>query len=138
MCGLADAYDLLTTTTPHHAAALPQEALAMIFQGADSEYPRTLVERFTRLLGIYPVGAFVKLKSNESGIVIRTNRSNLLLPVVLVLIDKKGRLLEKPFVRDLSAGSLHPADRVHFKIDQSLDPFQCSIDPARYFTPVAG
>ena len=137
MCGLADTYDLLTMTTSYRAAVLPQEALAMIFQGADTEYPRTLVERFTRLLGIYPVGACVKLKSNESGMVIRTNRSNLLLPVVLILIDKKGRLLKKPFVRDLSAGSSHEADHGHFKIEQSIDPFQYAIEPARYFRAVA-
>ena len=32
------------------------------------------MEHFTRLMGIYPVGSFVKLESGEMGLVIRINR----------------------------------------------------------------
>ena len=137
MCALTDVYDLLTSRTPYHAGCIPQEALARIFQRADDEYPRPLVEQFARLLGIYPVGSFISLKSGEKGLVIRTNRLTLLAPVVVILIDGHGRHLEKPFVRDLSKGSTHPADVQRYKIECSLDPAGYGIFPSRYFKTVA-
>jgi HD-GYP domain-containing protein (c-di-GMP phosphodiesterase class II) len=137
ICAITDEYDLLTTPTPYHAANTPQEALARIFHRADDEYPRPLVERFARLLGIYPVGSFVNLKSGEKGLVIRVNRAALLTPVVVILIDGQGRHLENPFVRDLSKGSTHPSDSMHYKIECSLDPVAYGIFPGRYFKTVA-
>ncbi|MBN1127736.1 MAG: DUF3391 domain-containing protein [Chitinispirillaceae bacterium] len=137
MCALADEYDLLTTGTPYHDSCIPQEALATIFQRADDDYPRSLVEQFARLLGIYPVGSFVGLKSGEKGLVIRINRTSLLTPVMVVLIDRKGGKLERPFVRDLSKGSAHPADHLHYTIDGSLDPAGYDIFPSRCFKAVA-
>ena len=137
MCALADVYDLLTSHTPYQTGCIPQEALARIFQSADHDYPRPLVEQFARLLGIYPVGSFVSLKSGEKGLVIRINRSTLLSPVVVILVDGHGRHLEKPFVRDLSKGSTHPTDLLHFKIECSLDPTGYGIFPSRYFKAVA-
>jgi HD-GYP domain-containing protein (c-di-GMP phosphodiesterase class II) len=134
---LADTYDLLTLQTPFTSTCIPQEALARIFCSADEEYPRPLVEQFARLLGIYPVGSFVNLKSGEKGLVIRVNRTSLLTPVVVILIDEQGKRLEKPFIRDLSKGSTHPADFLHYKIECSLDPTGFGIFPARYFKAVA-
>jgi putative nucleotidyltransferase with HDIG domain len=137
MCALTDVYDLLTSHTPYHAGCIPQEALARIFQCADVEYPRPLVEQFARLLGIYPVGSFISLKSGEKGLVIRINRSALLVPVVVILVDSHGRHIEKPFVRDLSKGSTHPDDALRYKIECSLDPAGYGIFPSHYFKAVA-
>ena len=137
MCALTDVYDLLTSHTPYQAGYIPQEALARIFQCADHDYPRPLVEQFARLLGIYPVGSFVSLKSGEKGLVIRINRSMLLSPVVVILVDGHGHHLEKPFIRDLSKGSTHPTDFLHYKIECSLDPSGYGIFPSQYFKAVA-
>jgi putative nucleotidyltransferase with HDIG domain len=139
MCALADRYDLLTTKTPFHHACIPQEALARIFRSVeDGEYPRLLVEQFTRLLGIYPIGSFVKLQSGEKGMVIRIHRSSLLTPVVLILFNKQGKRLEKPFVRDLLAGSAHSAGHIQYKVEVSLDPQAMHFNPAQLFSAIAG
>ncbi|MCX7725259.1 MAG: HD-GYP domain-containing protein [Chitinispirillaceae bacterium] len=102
ICAVADVYDLLTTHGIHQRDYIPQEALALIFQGADIEYPRLLVEHFTKLLGIYPVGSFVKLDSGEMGVVIKNNRDKLLKPVVKILFSKDGKKLETPYIKDLA------------------------------------
>jgi hypothetical protein len=69
--------------------------------------------------------------------VIRVNRDSLLTPVVVVLINKLGRKLVKPFVRDLSKGSAHPSDHLGYKVDCSLDPAVYTIFPSWYFKAVA-
>lgn len=129
LCAIADVYDKLTTSGALHRACLPQEALALIFQGADEEYPRRLVEHFTKLLGIYPVGSFVKLESGEMGLVVKVNRSHLLSPQLVMLFDNGGRRIEERYIRDLSKWNKE-SDRDLWKITCSLDPLNFGINPA--------
>lgn len=119
MCAISDIYESLTSGTSFQKSCLPQEALALIFQGAEEEYPRQLVEYFTKMLGIYPVGSFVRLASGEMGLVIKVNRNSLLNPNVVLLFDADGGRIASPFVRDLSKVQNH-SDK--WKIECSLDP----------------
>jgi putative nucleotidyltransferase with HDIG domain len=128
---IADVYDALTTDKPYRPAFLPQEALALIFQGSDEEFPRDFVEHFAKLLGIYPVGSFVKLDSGEMGVVIRINRDRLLEPTVMVLFDPKGRLLETPRVRDLAHSNRTREAAEIRRIQRSLNPKEYGIDPSK-------
>ncbi len=131
LCAIADVYDRLTTAAPSKRACLPQEALALIFQGADEEYPRTLVEHFTKLMGIYPVGSFVKLESGEMGLVVKINRDHLLSPQVVMLFDRGGRKIENLQVRDLSRKKESESEA--WKISCSMDPANFGINPADIF-----
>lgn len=131
LCAIADVYDRLTTPGPAQRGCLPQEALALIFQGADEQYPRELVEYFTRLMGIYPVGSFVKLESGEMGLVIKVNREHLLSPQLVMLFDKGGRRIEKLQIRDLSINE--ESEREFWKVSCSLDPANFGINPADFF-----
>jgi HD-GYP domain-containing protein (c-di-GMP phosphodiesterase class II) len=125
ICALADVYDSLTSETTCRKPCLPQEALALIFQGADEEYPRVLVEQFTKMLGIYPVGSFVKLLSGEMGIVVKVNRTSLLTPCVMLLFDAAGKKIATPCIRDLSTRS---NENESWKIECSLNPEHFQID----------
>lgn len=129
VCAIADMYDSLTTHGVNHHVCLPQEALALVFQGSDVEYPRLLVEHFTKLLGIYPVGSFVKLDSGEMGVVVKINRHALLTPHVKILFDRQGTQIEKPFTLDLSDAEKGWTDQPA-KITNSLDPHSFQIDPS--------
>lgn len=126
LCTVCDMYDNLTTEKGNRKACLPQEALALIYQGAGEEYPRDLIERFTKLLGIYPVGSFVKLESGEMGIVTKTNEQKLLFPQVLILFNPQGQRLKSPFLRDISEINRQHDDK---RIKASLDPQLFKIDP---------
>ena len=118
---VADVYDALTSDRSYKKAWTPQKALALIFSGAESDYSRKIVENFTKHLGIYPVGSFVRLVSGELGVVIRTDRGNLLNPVVLMLYDRQGRRLARPVEYDLSSYAGRP-DRADYRIVISVDP----------------
>jgi putative nucleotidyltransferase with HDIG domain len=131
MCALADVYDKLTSNGMNHKPCLPQEALALIFQGADLEYPRRIVEFFTKLLGIYPVGSFVKLESGEMGIVIKINREKLLAPQLFMLFDTGGTRLARPYLRNLSELK-QEKDRELWRISSSIDPSAFAINPAEF------
>ncbi len=121
MSAVADVYDALTSDRVYKAAWTPQKALALIFKGCDTEYSRRIVELFTKHMGVYPVGSFVKLSNGELGVVIRIDREKLLRPVVLVLFDKNGTRLRVPKKIDLWE-ERNIEKRKQVKIEISLNP----------------
>jgi putative nucleotidyltransferase with HDIG domain len=130
---VADVYDALTSNRVYRAAWPPQKALAMIFQGADEDYSRRIVELFTRQLGIYPAGSFVRLVSGAMGVVTKVDRGNLLAPRIVVLFDEKGKRLDKPVEWDLSKKQ-NGSDGRKYHVEISLNPKAYRVDVGTYIT----
>lgn len=133
MAAVADVYDALTSNRVYRAAWPPQRALALIFKGADEDYSRRIVERFTKHLGIYPVGSFVRLVSGAMAIVVRVDRGNLLAPTVVVIFDEAGTRLEKPYECELSQVQKGP-DGHKYHVEISLNPKAYRVDVAQYLS----
>jgi len=128
---IADVYDALTSERVYKAALTPQKALAMIFRNSDKEYSNKIVEQFTRLMGIYPVGSFVKLTTGEMGVVVRMDREALLAPSVLILFDRMGNRLKEPHTMESLNRQAGKQGEVH-KIEMSLNPAAFNIDVGEY------
>ena len=131
IAAVADVYDALTSNRVYRAAWTPQKALAVIFQGCDEEYSRDIVERFTKQMGIYPVGSFVRLASGEMGVVVRVDKGQLLAPVVLVLFDSSGKRRTRPVEYDLSKKQKEN-DGGGYTVDVSLNPRAYGVDVAEF------
>jgi putative nucleotidyltransferase with HDIG domain len=128
---VADVYDALTSNRVYRTAWPPQKALALIFQGADDDYSRRIVELFTRHLGIYPAGSFVRLASGAMGVVIKVDHGNLLAPKIVVLFDEYGKRLDKPMEWDL-AEKQKGTDGKNFHVEISLNPKAFRVDVGMY------
>lgn len=128
ICAISDTYDTLTSDVGYRKSCLPQEALALIFQGSDEEYPRFIVEHFTKMLGIYPIGSFVKLLSQEMGIVVKVNKTSLLTPQVVILFDANCKKIQTPFIRNLSEF----AENENWKIECCLNPENYQVNSDEY------
>ncbi len=98
---LCDAYDAMTTRRPFRREIRPDKALAVLMQGRGKAYDPSLTKSFVQMLGIYPMGAIVRLSDGTTGVVYRVNRDDLLRPRVKVLSDASGRWYEEPPVVDL-------------------------------------
>jgi putative nucleotidyltransferase with HDIG domain len=128
---VADVYDALTSNRVYRAAWTPQKALATIFQGCDEDYSRAIVERFTKQMGIYPVGSFVRLMTGEMGVVTKVDHGRLLAPIILVLFDAEGKRLKQPVEYDLSVKQKEQ-DGDRFAVEVSLNPRPYGIDVAEF------
>lgn len=125
IAAVADVYDAMTTDRVYRPAWTPQRTLGMIFQGCDIEYSRRIVELFTRHLGIYPVGSFVRLANGEMGVVVRVDKGEMLTPDMLVLFDHRGNRLPKPLEYRLF--TMQKQENGHrYRIERSLNP--CDFD----------
>lgn len=131
IAGIADAYDAMTSNRTHRPALTPQQALAFLYSVSDKEFPKKITEHFVKLLGVYPVGSFVRLLSGEMGIVIRVRKEKILSPDVLVLFDAQGRRLHSPVEYQLSQMAQGSGNN-RFTIDKSLDPYEFGIKITDY------
>jgi putative nucleotidyltransferase with HDIG domain len=98
---LCDAYDAMTTSRPFRREIRPDKALAVLMQGRGKAYDPSITKSLIAMLGIYPMGAVVRLGDGSTAIVFRVNRDDLLRPRVKLLVDAEGRWMEEPCIADL-------------------------------------
>lgn len=91
---ICDAYDALTTERSYRTAILPDQAMGVLMRNTGA-YDPALTKVLIHALGIYPIGAAVRLNTGETGIVVDQRDRELLLPMVLVVVDRSGRFLER-------------------------------------------
>lgn len=98
---LGDAYDAMTTRRPFRREVRPDKALAVLMQGRNKAYDPAVTKAMVALLGIYPMGAVVKLSDLSTAVVFRVNKDDLLRPRVKRLIAASGKWLTEPVMLDL-------------------------------------
>ena len=98
---VCDAYDAMTTSRPFRREIRPDKALAVLMQGRGKAYDSGITKALVAMLGIYPMGAVVKLEDVSTAVVYRVNNDDLLHPRVKLLADSAGHWLETPEIVDL-------------------------------------
>jgi putative nucleotidyltransferase with HDIG domain len=130
IAGIADVYDAMTSNRVYRPAFTPQQSLATIYNGINQEFPKDIAEHFIKLMGVYPVGSFVKLRSGEMGIVIRVNRDEILAPDMLILFSADGQKLVTPSEYQLSKMGVKNGNK--YAIEKSVNPRSFGVDVAEY------
>ena len=102
MSAIVDVYDAITSERCYHEPISPPEAIRKLFEWSKHHFDAELVQVFVKSVGIYPVGALVRLESGRLGIVLEQRDSNLLTPVVRVVFDGKRNYYLAPEDVDLS------------------------------------
>jgi putative nucleotidyltransferase with HDIG domain len=97
---LADVYDALTSDKSYGRNLPPDKAMAEIFRMRGRAFQPDYAERFIKRLGLYPVGAFVRLTDGVCAVVVDQNPSAPLRPKVRVVMDRRMRRVI-PFTVDL-------------------------------------
>jgi len=92
LISLSDVYCAKVTGRSYREPIFANIAARDIYLGKDQSHEGTLIEVFVKLLGIYPPGCIVKLKSNEVGIVTKRG-TRVDTPTVMVLSDAKNDAL---------------------------------------------
>ncbi|MDH4186993.1 MAG: HD-GYP domain-containing protein [Nitrospira sp.] len=129
IASIVDIYDAVTSDRCYHKGKSPHETLQMLFQlGRRGHVDSVMVQRFVRVVGVYPVGSYVSLNTCETAIVIEVNHQAPMKPRVLIVSDRNGGRLMRPLELDLATQS-GQFDRT---IDGTLDPETAGIDMSLY------
>jgi HD-GYP domain-containing protein (c-di-GMP phosphodiesterase class II) len=102
MVAIVDVYDAITSDRSYHKGMSAADALRKIYEWSQYHFNPQLVQSFIRCIGIYPVGTLVLLESGRLGVVIESNQSNSLTPIVNVFFSTKSNTYIAPQVVDLS------------------------------------
>jgi putative nucleotidyltransferase with HDIG domain len=125
IAAVADIYDAITSDRCYHKAKPPHEALQFLYGlGRRGHLHMGLVQRFIKVVGVYPVGSCVALNTGELAVVSRLNHHQPLRPTVLI-VERGGRRLAKPVELDLDAQAGAPVRR----IETVVDPTAIGVDP---------
>lgn len=102
VAAIIDVYDAITSDRVYHKGMPPTEALRKLFEWSKFHFKPELVHAFARVVGIYPVGALVRLESGRLAVVVEHRASDMLHPLVRLIFDGKRNHYLKPEDVDLS------------------------------------
>lgn len=109
MGAVCDVYDAITSNRPYKKAWGPAESLQRM-AAWKGHFDPEVFKAFVRSIGIYPVGALVRLESDRLAVVLDQGESSLLTPKVRVFFHARKR--ELLFIKDLDLGAPGCADRI--------------------------
>jgi putative nucleotidyltransferase with HDIG domain len=110
MASIVDVYDAITSIRVYHSALEPSDALKRIFEWSGKHFDETLVQRFIKAVGIYPVGSLIRLESGRLAVILRQCETNMLMPLVRIVFDaKRGQRLNP---MDLNLAAPNCQDRI--------------------------
>jgi len=128
LCGIADVYDAMRSQRIYQEAFPTDRILAVLKRNDGKQFDQHLVRRFTQLVGIYPAGNLVRLKSGEVAVVVKTYAPDPYRPRVRILWDATGAKVERLLEMNLwEANEGDPPS-----IEAPLDPAAYDVDPLKY------
>ena len=109
MGAVCDVYDAITSNRPYKKAWGPAESLQRMVSWK-GHFDELVLKAFIRSVGIYPVGALVRLESDRLGVVLEQGEGSLLAPKVRVFFNARKR--EPVFIKDIDLGAPDCGDRI--------------------------
>lgn len=128
LVAVADCYDAITTLRTYNVPTLPKAAIDIMRRLSGTSLNGELVEKFEEMMGQYPVGTLVRLDTNEIALVVKPHPMESVTPAVKVIIDSRGKVLEKPRLMSLAVKDGSP----YASIISPVDPLLKNIDVASY------
>ena len=125
---VADAFDALTTRRPWREGYTADEAIRLLMDDAGTKFDPLVVKVLINLLGLYPLGCPVRLKSGETAVIYHNSNDPRLFdrPWVKVIFDVRGHRIKRTVIRNLANG-----DGPSHEIDSVVSPARLGdLDPA--------
>jgi putative nucleotidyltransferase with HDIG domain len=127
LCSIADVYDAMRSRRGYQQAFPTDRILEVLKRNDGQQFDQDLVRRFVQLVGIYPAGNMVRLKSGEIAVVRRVYAPDPHRPQVRVLFDRAGQRLQLPY--DLNLWERGGAHDEPMAIAAPVDAAELALDP---------
>ncbi len=100
MGAVCDVYDALTSDRPYKLGWSPAEALRRMAQW-QGHFDQRILHALVAVIGLYPVGSLVRLRSDRIAVVLGQEEGALLMPRVKAFFNTRTKLRIEPVVVDL-------------------------------------
>lgn len=133
---IADTYDAITSPRIYRKATLsPDRALGLMCKGAGKDFDPILLKVFINMMGVYPIGTVLKLKTGKFGITAGYTSDE----------DESEKILHLLLLKPLPDGGYEKGELIDFgtfnqetgqyseEILGSFHPSEFGIQPAEFF-----
>jgi HD-GYP domain-containing protein (c-di-GMP phosphodiesterase class II) len=120
LVAVADTYDAITTRRAYRRAEPPAHALHVLLNGAGSSYDPDFVMAFIHMMGVYPPGSFLRLRTGHIAMVTEPSPGVEAPPPSVVIADSAGTPIPDPVPVRLRSND----------IVEQVSPAAIAIDPA--------
>lgn len=100
---IVDVYDAITSDRCYHDGVSPALAMENLFKWSKGNFDISLLEKFIKCLGIYPIGSVVRLNTGEVGVVVSTDEDHRVRPIVLLAMNADGKAYQPRRLVNLSS-----------------------------------
>ncbi|MBL8496453.1 HD-GYP domain-containing protein [Nitrosomonas sp. JL21] len=132
MAAIVDCYEELITEQSGIPGLKPFHAIKELKENAQNGLNYILVEQFAHCIGMFPVGSLVELNTGEIAIVLTHNRTQRLLPSVMIICDAKKAPYDNPVTIDLRSADPGPGG-IQYAIAKDLPQGAYGIDAKKYY-----
>jgi HD-GYP domain-containing protein (c-di-GMP phosphodiesterase class II) len=105
MVAITDVYDAITADRCYHKGLTPTAALKKLLEWSGSHLEESLVHKFIRSMGIYPVGSLVMLESGRLAVVIEASEKDQARPIIKLIYHTRLKQFIRTEIIDLSKSS---------------------------------
>ena len=102
MGAVCDVYDAVTSNRPYKQGWDPAESIKRMASWK-GHFDETIFKAFVRSIGIYPIGALVRTKTDKLGVVIEQNEVSMLKPKIRVFFSARSNAPIEQRVFDLAS-----------------------------------
>lgn len=125
VAAIANRYDNLCNPFDLKTAKTPAEAVSFMFKHERAAYDPELLQLFVKSIGVYPPGSFVALGDGGIGLVVETNSSDLLHPLVMLYDPSVPR--NEALLLDLREAEA--------SIEAAISPAKLPVEVVEYLAP---
>lgn len=86
---ICDSYDALSERRSYKADYPPDEIYNLMIRGKGSTYNPYLLDKFFRIMGVWPIGSIVSLSDQRIAVVVEENQDEIFLPLVKIIHPQK-------------------------------------------------
>jgi HD-GYP domain-containing protein (c-di-GMP phosphodiesterase class II) len=133
IAGLVDTYDAMTSHRPGAPAQSTYAVMRQLNDKADVLFQAELIERFIRVVGVFPTASLVELNTGEVGIVVEQNALRRLRPKVMLVLNANKQLRNEFPVVDLCEMPADASEPGGIWILHGLEPGAYGVDPREYY-----
>ncbi|MFW5500005.1 MULTISPECIES: HD-GYP domain-containing protein [unclassified Maridesulfovibrio] len=121
---ISDVYDALTSVRVYKKAVSPAKTLSLMYKWKGTDFDPAYLNRFIRVMGIYPPGTMVQLDDLRFALVLETNETKPRHPKVKVLFNSKMQPVHSEFL-DLAT---YKKDGQTVQVMRQPDPQSLGVD----------
>jgi putative nucleotidyltransferase with HDIG domain len=130
MVTIADVFDALRSHRPYRQGLATSRIRAIMSEQDNPAFNRPLLVHFVTLMGLFPVGSVVRLKSGELAVVTAERLDDPLRPEVRLVADAEGLAVTHPTT--IRTWEPDRDGRYPREIRDALDPGEMGINPLSY------